>query len=172
MRTLLLLLLLMVPPVMSHAQIRLAAYAVGTAVEVEHATLRLAGTLAMPVVGTVNTGDYTLEAGFWFAGLASQPTPIEVDPTADVPDRVQLDGNYPNPFNPQTTISYGLPQAGPVRLTIYDALGREVAVLVDREQAAGRYRATFEAGDRPSGAYFYRLEAGAIARTGTMLLLK
>lgn len=172
MRTLLFLLLLMAPPVMSHAQVRLSAYAIGTAVEVEQATLRLSGTLAMPVVGTMSTGDYTVEAGFWFTGHASQPTPIEVDPTADVPDRVHLNGNYPNPFNPQTTISYGLPLAGPVRLTVYDALGREVAVLVDREQAAGRYRVLFEAGDRPSGAYFYRLETGATVKTGTMLLLK
>ena len=157
---------------MSHAQVRLSAYAVGIAVEAEHATLHLSGTLALPVVGTMQGGNYTLEAGFWFVDLASQPTPIEVDPSAEVPDRVYLDGNYPNPFNPQTTISYGVPQAGPVRLTVYDALGREVAVLVDREQAAGRYHVLFEAGDRPSGAYFYRLEAGTTARTGTMLLLK
>lgn len=171
MRTLFFLLLL-VPSMMSHAQVRLAAYAVGTPVDAGHATLRLTGTLALPMVGTVQSETYTLEAGFWFMEIASQPTPIELDPTAAVPDEVQLDGNYPNPFNPQTTISYGLPQAGPVRLTVYDALGRAVAVLVDREQAAGRYRATFEAGTRPSGAYFYRLEAGATVKTGTMLLLK
>jgi hypothetical protein len=124
------------------------------------------------MVGTSNTGNYTVEAGFWFAEAASQPTPIEADPAAEVPDRIELDGNYPNPFNPQTTIRYGLPQVGPVRLTVYDALGRTVTVLVDREQAAGRYEVVFEADDRPSGAYFYRLEAEGATRTGTMLLLK
>jgi hypothetical protein len=55
---------------------------------------------------------------------------------------------------------------------VYDALGRTVTVLVDREQAAGRYEVVFEADDRPSGAYFYRLEAEGATRTGTMLLLK
>ena len=160
-------------PEFGHAQPRLTASVIGAGViEANHASARLIGTLGQPFVGTTNTGDYTVEAGFWFVNLAPQATPIEPDDAAEVPTQVRLNQNYPNPFNPQTTISYGLPQAGPVRLTVYDALGREVAVLVDREQAAGRYRATFEAGNRPSGAYFYRLEAGATIKTGTMLLLK
>ncbi len=168
----LLALILLTLPAVGHAQIRLAAYTLGAPVEANHAAMHLAATLGQPFVGVSNTGSLTLEAGFWFVEAAPQATPIEHDETDEVPSSVQLDGNYPNPFNPQTRIGYGVPQALHVRLVVYDALGRAVAVLVDRRQTAGRYAVVFEAEDRPSGVYFYRLEAGQTVKTGTMLLLK
>ena len=89
-----------------------------------------------------------------------------------VPKQFSLDQNYPNPFNPATRIRYALPEPASARLTIYDVLGREVSLLVDRQQAAGTYEVTFEAGDLPSGVYFYRLETGPFSEIHQMLLVK
>lgn len=89
-----------------------------------------------------------------------------------LPTRLQLDSNYPNPFNPETNIRYGLPTDTPVRLAVYDTLGREVAVVVDAYRTAGWHTASFEATDLPSGVYVYRLEAGLHAISDTMLLVQ
>ena len=102
---------------------------------------------------------------------AGTGTPVE-QIGADVPETYRLGQNYPNPFNPSTTIGYELKEAQPVRLSVHDVLGREVAVLVEGYQAAGGYDVTFEAGDLPSGLYLYRLEAGGEVHTRTMTLMK
>ncbi|MEM1095794.1 MAG: FG-GAP-like repeat-containing protein, partial [Bacteroidota bacterium] len=91
---------------------------------------------------------------------------------AELPSRIELLQNYPNPFNPVTRIGYALPSPGAVRLVVYDALGRTVAVLADAMQQAGRYEVTWDATGMPSGTYLYRLEAGGHSTTRTMLLLK
>ena len=90
----------------------------------------------------------------------------------ELPTEVALWGNYPNPFNPETTIRYALPQAGNVRLAVYDLLGHEVAVLVDGLQPAGRHTVRFGASDLPSGSYVYRLQAGDKIVTRSMMLVK
>ncbi|WP_456429450.1 T9SS type A sorting domain-containing protein [Rhodocaloribacter sp.] len=95
-----------------------------------------------------------------------------VEVAVSVPDAYGLGQNYPNPFNPATRIVYALPEGGPVRLTVFDALGREIRVLVDGDRPAGEHTATFDAGALPSGLYFYRIEAGAFAETRTMMLVK
>ncbi|NBC17998.1 MAG: serine hydrolase [Bacteroidetes bacterium] len=99
-----------------------------------------------------------------------QFTPVEATPA--VPTQFNLELNYPNPFNPQTTIGYVLPEASAVRLVVYDVLGRRVAVLVDGVRPAGRHQVTFEAANLPSGVYLYRLDAGAFTQTKRMLLVK
>lgn len=88
------------------------------------------------------------------------------------PGAYALHGNYPNPFNPQTTISYTLPQASRVTLRVFDLTGKEVATLVDGRQLPGTHAATFDAADLPSGVYLYRVEAGAFSAAQTMMLLK
>ncbi|WP_456429949.1 T9SS type A sorting domain-containing protein [Rhodocaloribacter sp.] len=120
-------------------------------------TNALRGTVADPFVWTVNT-----------AATATAVEPLDGAP----PGTFRLEANYPNPFNPATRITYALPAAGPVRLTVHDALGREVARLVEGRQAAGRYAVTFEAGELPSGLYLYRLQSGAFVETRTMVLIK
>jgi len=67
--------------------------------------------------------------------------------------------NYPNPFNPTTTINYTLKESASVRVTIYDRLGREVVTLVDESQSAGTHSVDFNASNLPSGVYFYRIKA-------------
>ena len=89
-----------------------------------------------------------------------------------VPDRVTLEAAYPNPFNPQTTIRYALPEAADVRLAVYDLMGREMAVLAEGVQPAGTHQATFDAAGLPSGVYLYRLQAGTHTETHRMTLLK
>jgi len=96
-------------------------------------------------------------------------TPVE---SLDVPASFRLDANYPNPFNPATTIHFNVAEPVHTRLTVYDALGRTVAVLLDGHCAPGTYTVSFDAGGLPSGAYLYRLDAGPYHKTRPMLLLK
>jgi hypothetical protein len=83
-----------------------------------------------------------------------------------------LSQNYPNPFNPTTNITYSLKQTGDVRLSIFDILGREVAVLVDGVQNAGQHTITFTGTDLSTGIYLYRLQVGKEVITKKMVLVK
>jgi hypothetical protein len=80
------------------------------------------------------------------------------------PAGFSLKQNYPNPFNPTTTINYALPVRSNVTLKIYDALGRDIATLVDQEKPAGDHQVLFDAKNLASGIYFYRLQISQIAR--------
>ncbi len=93
----------------------------------------------------------------WKRLLSDIPTAVDRIPDA-IPSRYSLRQNYPNPFNPTTVIEYQLPKAGEAMLKIYDVLGREVTTLVNGKQNAGYYSVTFNAGNLPSGVYFYRIE--------------
>jgi hypothetical protein len=95
-------------------------------------------------------------------GVSEEPLPL----------RFSLNQNFPNPFNPQTTIEYEIPQAGFVRLVVYDVTGSEVAVLANGGHRAGRHRAEFNAGNLASGVYLYRITAGDMVLTRSMLLLR
>jgi hypothetical protein len=89
-----------------------------------------------------------------------------------VPLKFGLNQNYPNPFNPSTQISYTLAAKGLARLSVYDILGREVAVLVNEVQNAGSHDVTFNAKNLSSGIYFYKLVSSGTMNTMKMLLLK
>jgi len=89
-----------------------------------------------------------------------------------VPEAYKLHVNYPNPFNPSTEIRFDLPEAGPVRLIVYDAMGREVARLVDEVMEAGYRHVTWSAAGVPSGVYLYRLTAGGRTLARSMILQK
>ncbi|GEM_PF-6295749 len=89
-----------------------------------------------------------------------------------VPERFALGANYPNPFNPTTVITYDLPDARAVTLTVYDALGRRVAHLDEGLRAAGRHRLRFDASRLSAGVYVYTLEAGDFRAARRMVLLK
>ncbi|HAP37029.1 MAG TPA: glycoside hydrolase family 9 [Bacteroidetes bacterium] len=84
----------------------------------------------------------------------------------------QLHQNYPNPFNPSTKINYQLPVNNHVSLRVYDSIGREVKTLVNEEQEAGQYSATFNASTLASGLYFYNMQAGSFVESRKMMLIK
>ncbi|MCX6162755.1 MAG: T9SS type A sorting domain-containing protein, partial [Ignavibacteriae bacterium] len=96
----------------------------------------------------------------------------------ELPVSYSLSQNYPNPFNPSTNIRYDIPvcHSGEgrnlVKLTIFDALGREVETLVNEHQSAGTYEATFDASQYPSGIYFYRLQTESFTETKRMTFVK
>jgi len=83
-----------------------------------------------------------------------------------------LKQNYPNPFNPSTIVEYNIQEAGLVSLKVFDVLGKEVATLVNEEKAVGTHNVTFNAGNLPSGIYFYRINAGKFTSTKKMMLAK
>ncbi len=89
-----------------------------------------------------------------------------------IPSEFTLMQNYPNPFNPTTIISYELAKDGYVSLKVWDALGREVTVLVSRYETAGNHFVNFSGAQLPSGVYFYRLIAGGHTGIKKMVLLR
>ncbi|MFB3131509.1 MAG: S8 family serine peptidase [Rhodothermales bacterium] len=92
--------------------------------------------------------------------------------TEELPETPALTGNYPNPFNPETTISFQLPVNQQVRLAVYNTLGQRVQVLVDGWMESGRHEAHFRAEGLPTGTYFTRLETEAGVFTKSMVLMK
>lgn len=96
---------------------------------------------------------------------------VESDPY-NIPSDFTLEQNYPNPFNPSTKISYQLPQNGFVSLKVYNAIGKEVATLVNEEKSAGRYEVNFDAAGLSSGLYFYTIQTGSFQETKKMILIK
>lgn len=88
------------------------------------------------------------------------------------PNNFSLHQNYPNPFNPSTMISFDIIKGGLVKLIVYDVTGKEVSRLIDSYKQAGKYDLVFNAGNLPSGIYFYVLNAGIESSTKKMILLK
>ena len=124
------------------------------------------------VVEIIDNQTYDSEFGF---NLLALPAPVQLQTRPEV---LALANNYPNPFNPATTIKYALPQAADVQLTVYNVVGQPVRTLVADHQSAGRYVVEWDATNNnghslASGMYFYRLQAGEeFLEIKKMLLLK
>ena len=87
-------------------------------------------------------------------------------------DNFTLEQNYPNPFNPTTTIGYILNEKSNIKLTLFNAIGKEIAVLVNEEQDKGYHKTVVNADNLASGVYFYKLQAGSLVETKKMILLR
>ncbi len=98
-------------------------------------------------------------------------TEVDQNPAAE-PARYVLDQNFPNPFNPATTIRFEIPVRSQVTLTVSDILGREIARLVDRVMPPGQYSIPWDAADKPSGVYWYCLRTRSFTETKMMVLMK
>lgn len=145
----------------------------GTVVDVNNSTNNNPFTLTAP-----GPGIYRVNAGF------KNPSPrrwdsvmVEIIVTgvgenSTTPASFKLYNNYPNPFNPSTTIKYSIPEASYTKLMVYNAVGSVVASLVNETKPAGNYEVEFSASDLASGIYYYILSAGNFTQTKKMLLLK
>ena len=99
-----------------------------------------------------------------------------------IPTEFELYQNYPNPFNPATEIKFTVPTVAVadalnasttnVLVTVYDLLGNEITSLIDEQKPSGTYEVVWDAGNQPSGIYFYKIEANNFSKTMKMILLK
>jgi hypothetical protein len=117
-----------------------------------------------------------LFAGTWGSGVWKRPisemiTSVKII-SGEIPNSFNLRQNFPNPFNPSTSIKYDLPKNSFVKLIVFDELGREVKTLVNENQTAGTYEITFNGLLLPSGVYMYRLTTESFTQTKKMLLIK
>jgi hypothetical protein len=143
----------------------------GTVVAFNNSTGNNPFTLTAP-----GPGVYRVNAGHksplrWDSVLVSINV-TDVQDNSSNPSSYNLFANYPNPFNPSTTIKYSIPEASFTTITIYDALGNEVSSLVNETKSAGTYEVEFNAADLSSGIYYYTLQAGSFAQTKKMILIK
>jgi hypothetical protein len=122
-------------------------------------------------------GDYADGAATLVDGRAIKFTtgslyPTGADEGGNLPGVFSLSQNYPNPFNASTIIEFYLPEAGDVRLELYNVLGQKLGTLVDGRLESGNHSVTWNSGDLTSGIYFYRLKSGNLSETKRMLLLR
>lgn len=126
------------------------------------------------VRGLIMGGDfiYTIVGkSIWRRNISEIITSIERS-NKYIPMKFSLEQNFPNPFNPSTTISYEIPQNSFVTLEVYDILGRKVATLVQEQKAIGIYNVAFNANEHSSGIYFYTLRTKDFIQTKKMILIR
>jgi hypothetical protein len=121
-------------------------------------------------VRAVNSGGLGAWSPTW--KFVVQRVPVSLNEDSDIPTEFVLKQNYPNPFNPTTRIEYGLPETANVSMTVYDVMGRPVAVLVNEVKQHGYHSVDFDASSLPSGIYIVRVLSGNTARSIKLTLLK
>lgn len=104
-------------------------------------------------------------------GSFKYSTPVEVN-FKPVIEGYYLEQNFPNPFNPSTIISYSIPEASNVKLSVFNTLGQQVKIVENVYKNAGNYKITLNASDLNSGIYFYKIEAGQFSQIRKMILVK
>jgi hypothetical protein len=109
---------------------------------------------------------------YTWIGDTTNVTAVEQDNEPAMATSYFLSQNYPNPFNPTTTIVYALPQAGQVKIELYNTLGQKIKTLLNEFKSAGSYTLDFRGDDLPSGIYLYKMDAGKFTRTMKMILMK
>jgi hypothetical protein len=122
---------------------------------------------------TPSSSSFVPTAGQWGTFAGRFGTLVGIEPIGNIaPSKFELMQNYPNPFNPATNIRYQISNNCFVTLKVYDILGKEVATLVNGTLKAGTYETRFDAGNIPSGAYFYKITAGNFTDVKKMLVIK
>lgn len=118
------------------------------------------------------SGNYSFLPDFRAGAVVVQASTGVDDLETSLPTSFDLAQNYPNPFNPSTRINFSLPRAGHVKMQVFNILGQEVKVLVDKSMPAGNYDVEYNASEQPSGIYFYRLTHSEGVQTKKMILVK
>ncbi|MBI2278650.1 MAG: T9SS type A sorting domain-containing protein [Candidatus Brennerbacteria bacterium] len=113
----------------------------------------------------------SLDAIYRVDGAIDTPVSVEEEPDV-IPSSFVLHQNFPNPFNPSTTITFSLPDRSHVRLAVWNVIGEEVATLVEEERSAGIHRIVWNAKGLPSGIYLYRMQTETSVQAKRMMLLK
>jgi ligand-binding sensor domain-containing protein len=122
--------------------------------------------------------DDNIWIGTWLGGLAvyrEGGVILNIEQESHIkrlPSAFSLSQNFPNPFNPTTTIKYQIPELSFVTLKVFDVLGNEITKLINKEKLSGNYEVEFDATGLPSGIYFYRLQTENFIETKKMILLK
>ncbi len=160
----------------SQSGYQLSGYIIGSSGDV---STELSGTMGIPVVGMTNNDNYAL-AGFW--AYVADVTPIESNTDIILPKFYELEQNFPNPFNPQTTIHYALPFYSDVTIEIFNVLGKRLWIYGANNQAPGYYEITWDAKNLygnsvTSGIYFYRMvshsrDGNLFVKTRKMMFMK
>ena len=109
---------------------------------------------------------------YWEIDTTIIVKPTDVEEETSLPLAYKLEQNFPNPWNPVTTIGYVIKEKSKAKLTVFNTIGEEVAVLVNEEQDKGYHKVVFDASKLSSGVYFYKLTAGNFISTRKMMLLK
>jgi len=109
---------------------------------------------------------------FDYVDVSVEGISVSSESEFELPESLILYQNYPNPFNPTTVISYSIPQASSVNLSIYSLNGQKVVDLISEKQQAGEYSVTWDASNLASGVYFSRLQVGNSIQTRKMILIK
>jgi hypothetical protein len=134
------------------------------------------GEIRLRILGTGNNKNFTCLGDFMQFTASTSGSNLSKQSAGDeqefTPASYRLNQNYPNPFNPTTTIQFLIAERSHVTLSVYDMLGREIAILVDEVQDAGYKSVRFDASNLPSGVYVYRLTAGRFVDMKKTLLLK
>jgi len=117
-------------------------------------------------------GTTIIDLGYYGGRYFKETVDVETEDENSLPKEYSLEQNFPNPFNPSTTISFSVPFNSLVNLTIYDILGRQVETIINSEMTAGKYSKVWNANKFASGIYFYRLNAGKFTETKKMILIK
>jgi photosystem II stability/assembly factor-like uncharacterized protein len=110
------------------------------------------------------------DGGFIYYTIPENP--LGIASGEEIPSRFYLGQNYPNPFNPETNIKFQLAAAGFLRLSVFDILGREVSVLLNKDMNAGSYEVKWNSEGYSSGIYYYKLTSGEYSETRKMILIK
>ncbi len=108
----------------------------------------------------------------WLLKISPDPNDVERLGEGNIPNNYFLRHNYPNPFNPTTTIEFGIPESQFVTLVVYNLLGEQVGLLVNENLSAGNYKTNWDAEEFPSGIYIYKLSAGEFSQSNKMILMK
>ncbi len=130
----------------------------------------IGSTVGQPVIGIVSGSSYNNHIGFWY--LSRDYFTSVGQMLGSLPTKYWVGQNYPNPFNPTTTIQFGLPKTSYTSIKLFDILGREIMVLIDRKLRAGEHKVVLNAQDFSSGVYFYRIRAGDFIQTKRLVLLR
>lgn len=161
--------LLFSPYVMGQYVIKQSVFGNGSS-SVANSDYRLVSTVGQAEIGTTKNMSYVNHVGFWYQA-GNLVTSIE-QATEQLPKEFRLNQNHPNPFNPTTTICFALPRPSSVKLTLFDILGREVAILVDEKFQPGEYNVVLDAKSLTSGVYVYRIDAEEFKDIKKLMILK